>query len=47
MRKLNSFLRKLFAVCGGAFILYELIPDDLKKTEKKEDFDGEEFDDIW
>lgn len=52
MKKVNGFLRGLFAVFGLLFLLAGMLPE--KKEEPvvrdegdREGFDNEEFDDIW
>ena len=47
MRELNRFLRKLFIICGGLFLLIGLIPETRRTENNREGFDNEEFDDIW
>ena len=50
MGKLNSFLRWLFVIFGGMFLLLDLLPKErraLRSDSDREGFDNEEFDDIW
>ncbi|MGX8773700.1 MAG: hypothetical protein ACSW8G_01435 [Bacillota bacterium] len=52
MRKLNSFLRWLFILFGGMFLLLGFLPEKkeepvVRSDEDREGFEKEEFDDIW
>ncbi len=46
IQKLNRLLRGLFILCGGLFLLLDLLPKKIVQSNK-EGFDSEEFDDIW
>ena len=47
MNKLNSFLRWVFVIFGGLFLLLDLLPKEKAAQDNREGFDNEEFDDIW
>jgi len=47
IKRLNSFLRAVFFVFGGLFLLLEFLPEAERELRDTEGFDGEEFDDIW
>ena len=51
LKGLNSFLRVIFVLLGGLFLLMELLPEKREAeeaaAERREGFENEEFDDIW
>jgi hypothetical protein len=47
LKGLNSFLRIVFFLFGGLFLLGELLPERKALRNDREGFDREEYDDIW
>lgn len=47
-RKTNSFLRRIFLVLGGIFVLFKLVEKvEFETAPEEEGFQTHEFDDIW